>query len=1366
MTGIGRRAAVKTFTRNNNKSIQARKGRQATTRWSPPALLRSLTLTPLLILIVLSFGAASAQAEELKPWWHLTTTTLPSDLQPGQAKDTVARIVVNATAGSFELKDKEGEQEAVTVGVNETPEALRESLETEEMYGPGNIEVTSPCTAAPNPSCTKATNEYEVYEIKFVGELAFRPVHMALGGESLEGGSREVALDELAEGRPDGYVVVNATNVGNAPADALEHPVTLTDDLLPQDLEAIGIEGGVDESFSYANKNGAQLICQLVSLSCEFDGIHPKAKIGNRSFYPTSVPPFFGLRMRIAVNFKPGVPAAPFAEDDEAGITGGEAPPASVSRPLTVSSASPPFDASSFEMRPEAAGGAVDTQAGSHPYQLTTTLALNQEVDGKPVALAKDLRFKLPPGLIGNPTSLPRCPIAVFLSNSQLCPPDTAVGAAISNVRVRVIASGGVLYLPFHDAIYNLEPAAGEPARFGFAVKALPNQFVLLNTAVRTGSDYGVTVSVSNVTETAEFGSSEVTFWGVPGAAVHDTARGEQCLEEGLVRARAENSSEPCAALEETNPPPLLSMPTACATNPATGEPAPLLGLVEGDSWQEPTNPFGPLSTTTPMEALAGCDLTLPRFDPTIAVKPDVQEASKPSGLTVDVHVPQEGQLNAEAVAESNVKNIQVTLPAGVTLNPSAADGLEACSGNPSDPAQSPGNEVGFTGDHELNTLPGVNTATFSPHLPGSTDALEAGETAALQPGVNFCPDASKIGEATIKTPLLPEKQPVKGFVYLAAPQNYSVLSGFPQENPFSRHVAMYIVAEDPVSGSLVKLPGKVELGGEPGVEGLAPGQIRSTFENNPQLAFEDAELHFFGGERAPLSTPSRCGSYTTNATFTPWAAEPSDEAQVKVSSSSTFNITSGPNGTPCPGAALPSSPSLQSGTTNNNAGGFSALTTTLSREDGQQNIQSVTLHYPPGLSGLLSSVKLCPEAQANAGTCGPESLIGETIVSIGLGGDPFTVTGGRVYITEKYDGAPFGLSIVNPAKAGPFNLQQGRPVVVRAKIEVDPYTAALTITTDPSGEHAIPTMIEGFPLQIKHVNVLVNRPGFTFNPTNCVPASVTGAIDSAEGASSPVSVPFQVTNCAVLKFTPKFNVSTAGHTSKALGASLTAKVSEPSGSMGSQSNIAAVKVDLPRALPSRLKTLQKACTNAQFNANPANCPAASFIGHAVVHTPLLPVPLEGPAIFVSHGGEAFPSLTMVLQGDNVTIDLVGATYISPAGITSTTFKTVPDAPFNTFELTLPEGPYSALAANGNLCAETKMVTVSKKLKIKVKGHSKTVTRKVKQTKPESLVMPTAFIAQNGATLNQDTHIEVTGCPKAKPAKKPAKHKTKAKHKK
>jgi hypothetical protein len=212
--------------------------------------------------------------------------------------------------------------------------------------------------------------------------------------------------------------------------------------------------------------------------------------------------------------------------------------------------------------------------------------------------------------------------------------------------------------------------------------------------------------------------------------------------------------------------------------------------------------------------------------------------------------------------------------------------------------------------------------------------------------------------------------------------------------------------------------------------------------------------------------------------------------------------------------------------------------------------------------------------------------------------------------------------------------------------------------------------------------------------------------------------------SCRALSFKPNFKASTSGKTSRANGASLGVKLVYPTGSLGanqasSQSNIQSVKVELPKKLPSRLTTLQKACTAAQFDANPAGCPAASVIGHATAVTPVLPVPLSGPAYFVSNGNESFPNLIVVLQGYGVTVHLVGDTFISKNGITSSTFKQVPDVPISSFELNLPEGPYSALAANGNLCKA-------------------------------KLTMPTHFVAQNGAELQQTTPIAVNGCAKAK----------------
>jgi hypothetical protein len=1084
----------------------------------------------------------------------------------------------------------------------------------------------------------------------------------------------------------EGNINVVATNLGDAEVYGASAPVTITDELPPgltASVRSLYVDGRARQT--------TEATCSLSSphaVSCTFTG---------------TLQAYEAVEVVIAVHV---ASSASSGEENEATVLGGGGQTVSARQPITVDGSPTPYGVENYELTPENEDGSLATQAGSHPFQLTTTIDLNRGAEtvkapnprlGPSVlALTKDLHFNLPPGLIGNPTPFPQCTSPAFselsktLSNNseEGCPLNTVVGVAFVTVFEPKVAG----FQSYPVPLFNLEPNVGEPARFGFVFRGVP---VILDTSVRTGSNYGVVVSVNDISEAANFLSSKVTFWGVPGDTRHNQSRGFDCLNSVEYKKIFNTSCTPPPS--EAHPAPLLTLPTSCTGSLQTS--------VEADSWAQE----GVFSSLEPVfeESLDGCNKLA--FSPSISVAPDGQAGSTPTGLTVGIHVPQEISLNATDLAEADVKDTTVTLPAGVQLSPSAADGLQACSNA----------QIGFTG---VNPQSGTDEFT---------------------PGEPSCPEASKIATVKIKSPLLPNA--LEGEVYLAAPQNFS---GPLLENPFGSLVAMYLVAQDPVSGVLVKLPGKV-------TPDPVTGQIVSTFEDTPQLPFEELELHFFGSARAPLSTPALCGSYTTQMTVAPWSGNAPAE------SSSSFQIISGPNGAPC-SDPLPFAPSLVSDTTNIQAGSFSPLTTTLSREDGQQNIQSVQLHYPPGLSGLLSGVKLCAEAEANAGTCGPESEIGETIVSVGLGNDPFTVTGGKVYITGPYEGAPFGLSIVNPAKAGPFDLQEGRPVVVRAKIEVNPTTAALTITTDPPGSpHAIPTIIDGIPLQIKHVYVNIDRPGFTFNPTNCDPTAITGAIDSAEGASLPVSVPFQVTNCASLKFTPKFTVSTRGKTSKANGASLTATVTYPNVPQGTDANIRSVKVDLPRRLVSRLSTLQHACIDTVFDQNPAACPAASAVGRARAITPLLPVSLEGPAYFVSYGSAKFPELVIVLQGDGVTIQLHSETFISKAGITSSTFKTVPDAPVGSFELTLGEGEYSALAANGNLCALTKTVTVKKKVKVKVHGKTKTVTRKVKQTKPESLVMPTAFVAQNGAVIHENTAIGVTGCPptraKAKPAKKKGK---------
>jgi hypothetical protein len=372
----------------------------------------------------------------------------------------------------------------------------------------------------------------------------------------------------------------------------------------------------------------------------------------------------------------------------------------------------------------------------------------------------------------------------------------------------------------------------------------------------------------------------------------------------------------------------------------------------------------------------------------------------------------------------------------------------------------------------------------------------------------------------------------------------------------------------------------------------------------------------------------------------------------------------------------------------------------------------------PPGLLGMLRSVTQCPEPQAAQGECAAASEIGEATIAAGPGEDPVWIKGAGIYLTGPYAGAPFGLSIVIPTVAGPFHLGKE---TVRARLEVDSHTGRVVITSDP-----LPSILKGVPLDIRTVNMTIDRPGFMFNPTSCAPLSVTGTLYSTDGASVAVSSPFEAVNCASLPFEPKFTVSTQARTSRAHGASLDVKISSGQG----QANIGKVRVILPGQLPARLTTLQKACTQTAFDANPASCPAASVVGMATAVTPLLAHPLTGPAYLLARGSTAFPDVVLVLQGEGIMVYLDGNIDIKK-GLTSSTFNSIPDMPISTFQIVLPEGPHSILGAD---------------IPAKAKGSMC----------GQSLTMPTTLTGQNGAVVTQTAKVAVTGCPKGKANRKKA----------
>ncbi|MGA7704018.1 MAG: hypothetical protein WB998_03875 [Solirubrobacteraceae bacterium] len=1004
--------------------------------------------------------------------------------------------------------------------------------------------------------------------------------------------SRGVPATNMAPGST-GEIEIAAYEIGAKPS----QPGATITDRLPAGIE------GIEEEEGWICDGGSPESCTLAL---------PELYAGQREE--------IALPVRVAAGASEGV-----AQNLVTISGGGAATATSTSDTLRIGSGPVSFGFAHSWAWFSRADGEFDTQAGTHPYAFTFSFDLNEEKFKPANGEMRNLTFNLPPGIIGDPNSVPRCTREQF--NEEKCPGGTQIG--VDDVTV---ANGATPY-DFEFAVFNLVPPPGSPAQFGFFIAGVK---VFLDASVRSDGNYGITEHVNNLPQ-AEVVANSITVWGVPADPSHDHQR--RCAGQG---------EQACSSAASSSP--FLTVPTSCGTK----EPF----TVGVNSWFDENVKsevgFELLSKTGEPQAFEGCDKL--DFTPTISAAPDTTAGDSPAGLSFEVKMPQEALTGTESgiyqqkvrLVQADIKNTTVVLPEGVVINPGQAAGLTAC--------QSWEDGVGR-----------------------------------LDPP--SCKSSSQVGTDEIESPLLAHA--LKGSVYIL------------QSNP--PHLQLLVAASG--EGVNLKLVGNVSLDEQ-------TGRLTTTFNETPALPLTSFKLAFSGGARAALATPTGCGEYNTTSDFTPWSSPFTTDAFP----TSTFLID-----TSCT-SRLPFTPVLTAGSTTDQAGGYTDFSLLLTRADEQQRISSLSFKTPEGLLGMISKVSLCEEPQAAAGTCSSASQIGHTQVTAGPGPYPLVVPepglgAAPIYLTGGYKGAPYGLSIVVPAIAGPFNLGT---VVVRASIAVDPLTARLTVTTDP-----LPSILDGVPTDLRTINAVIDRPGFMFNPTNCEPQEFSGTATSTQGVTVPIASHFQMGSCRALTFKPDFKVSTSGKTSRKDGASLDAKILYPTGELGAnqasgQSNVKMVKVDLPKQLPSRLTTLQKACPSQTFEANPAACPEDSRVGSATAITPVLPVQLTGPAYFVSYGGAKFPELVIVLQGYGVTVYLHGETFISKAGITSSTFRKVPDVPIASFELNLPEGPYSALAANGNLC-----------------------TTKLK--------MPTAFTGQNGAVLKQTTPVSVTGC---------AKHKTKKTKKK
>jgi hypothetical protein len=1039
--------------------------------------------------------------------------------------------------------------------------------------------------------------------------------------------------------RCDQYVVT-LTNVGSEPANG----VTIVD-TLPRGLKPVGERGENLETGSPFSC-GIATVGNVATATCAYGG---------------SVAPDATLALFVEVEVEATAPVGEVT--NVVTVSGGGAPPVSTGAPLTLPNTvgGPPaaFGISAFGFAAHEAKGLLDTQAGGHPFGMTSTVNLNTSTESHPEEISypylfasveppRDIVVYLPLGFLGDPTAAARCTelqIAQLLSRTE-CPAASRVGTFTLFSEATVFSStfpeGSV------SSIYNMVPEAGFPAQFGF--KAGYNKPVpLYVSVVHTPSGYALRAATAGIPRTINIEGAALTFFGDP-----RTADGEP------------NSSQPFF------------------TNPADCSAGPLQARVQVDSWVHPHRWVSGESVAYPQ--VTGCDLL--QFAPLVEVHPEVSQAEAPSGDEIKIRIPQSPE-RFPVLATPQLKNVTFTFPEGMTISPGGGGGLRACEA---------------TGPN------GIDMPTNSPEGKMRTPT-EVGEGEALGPDdmthlvAGHCPHQSQIGTVEIVSPVL--ASPLEGRLYVAQPQ-----CGGPGQSPCTAADAsngslfgVYLEAEG--GGAVVKLRGSASVNS-------ATGQLTARFLENPQLPVSEVTVHLKGGGRALLANPRQCGEAVANADLAPWSSPVTPDSILEAP----FPVDWDGHGGACP-VALPFAPTLEAGATSAQAEHFTPFTLTVARGDRQQDLARVQVKMPVGLLGMLSKVALCEEPQASQGTCPEASKIGTTWVAVGSGPQPLWVQG-RVYLTGSYAGAPFGLSIVVPAVAGPFNLGN---VVVRSRIDVDPNTGAVTITSDP-----LPRFLDGVPVRIQKLNVAVDREGFIFNPTNCTAKQIEATLESTQGTKAVVSSPFAVEGCKNLPFKPTFKVSTEAKTSKAHGASLDVKVTSGSG----QANVGSAVVSFPKQLPARLTTLQQACSEATFAQNPALCPAGSNIGTAKVLTPVLNAPLTGPAYLVSHGGAAFPDVVMILQGQGVRLDLTFHTNIAK-GITTSTLPTAPDAPITSFEVKLPEGPHSALTAvlpakaKGNLCAT-------------------------------KLSMPTTLTGQNGAQFKQSTKITITGCPKTKKKTKHKKH--------
>jgi hypothetical protein len=870
------------------------------------------------------------------------------------------------------------------------------------------------------------------------------------------------------------------------------------------------------------------------------------------------------------------------------------------------------FIPGSVQATPLKQDGTPELRAGSHPWGYKVQFSFNR-VEGTDKSEGGDPRHlivELPPGLVGNPEAVPKCPRPLFEGQIPNCPASTQIGTLQATVTALGEARGPV---------YNLEAPPGSTAQLGFSIFEYTS---LQEASVRTADGYGVTVGGFNLPVPVI--TATETIWGNPADPDHFDER-ECRIDLGVQHPGCASEAQQRA---------FVTLPTSCEAAPQIKMKA--SSTLDPTTFVEETG--SAITVNGESAALKGCN-EVP-FSPAIAAGPTSHLAANPSGLDFELKLPNSGLLSPGATAESEPETTEVALPKGITVNPSAAEGLVGCS-----------------------------------------SAQYAAEKIDTAPGQG-CPEASKLGTLVAQSPLL--KEPIEGSLYLASPH----------DNPFDSLLALYMVARAPERGVLVKQAGEVKPDPQ-------TGQLVTTFKDLPPVPYSLFKLHFREGGRAPLVTPPACGSYETVSNLTPFSA-PGQPKQVVSSFQIDRGADGGAcpsGGTPPLHPGLMAG-TVNNAAGHYSPFNLRLTRTDAEQEFIHFSIKlppgllgklaGIPFCPDAGIAAAHSREHEGGGAEELAQpSCPAASHIGRTLVGAGVGG-VLTYVPGEVYLAGPYNGSALSIVAITAAKVGPFDVGT---VVIREALKVNPETAEVLV--DATGSDPIPHIIDGVPVHARDIRVYVDRPEFMLNPTSCKRASTastvlgSGTDFASEADDQPVTVttPFQAADCASLGFKPKLKITLKGGTKRNANPVVKAVLTARAG----DANIGEAQVSLPRSEFLDQGHIQTICTRVQFKEGTVpgeKCPAASIYGRVKAVTPLLDEPLSGP-VYLRSSNHNLPDMVAALNSGKININLVGRIDTGKGGGIRTSFEGVPDAAVTSFTLEMQGGKKGLLVNSVNLCKRT-----------------------------------------------------------------------------